>query len=350
MSDSTHDEGHSSPIKTPKQLFCRSAWRPSCCRCSSSSGWWPTSPRATRPRPARPTWSAPSPQRLQKVGTVEIRDANRPLASGEEVYKTQCAACHATGVSGAPKFQNAGDWGPRLGQGYAALLNSSRSRGRAPWRRRAVATSATWRSAAPWSMANAAGGKLAEPAPPAPPPKPRRPRPWRLLPRRQPGSPAATASPPQPSRAPAATSTAAADPAVGKSVYDKACVTCHAAGVAGAPKLGDKAAWDPRIAQGMDAMDEDRHQRQGRHAAAAPPPPATTSCAPPYSTWWMPPNEAKSRLPDPEKPLDQRLFCSFSQKRQLSCPARLSCASKIDSIDDVGFRPCPGAPLHGLSG
>jgi cytochrome c5 len=41
---------------------------------------------------------------------------------------------------------------------------------------------------------------------------------------------------------------------MGKSVYDKACVACHGTGVAGAPKLGDKAAWAPRIAQGMDAL------------------------------------------------------------------------------------------------
>ena len=40
----------------------------------------------------------------------------------------------------------------------------------------------------------------------------------------------------------------------GKSLYNKACVTCHAAGVAGAPKLGDKAAWAPRIAKGEDAL------------------------------------------------------------------------------------------------
>jgi cytochrome c5 len=44
---------------------------------------------------------------------------------------------------------------------------------------------------------------------------------------------------------------AAAD---GKAVYDKTCVACHAAGVANAPKLGDKAAWAPRIATGKDAM------------------------------------------------------------------------------------------------
>ncbi|MBL8351342.1 MAG: cytochrome c5 family protein [Burkholderiaceae bacterium] len=40
----------------------------------------------------------------------------------------------------------------------------------------------------------------------------------------------------------------------GKAVYDKTCVACHASGVANAPKLGDKAAWAPRVAQGKDAM------------------------------------------------------------------------------------------------
>jgi cytochrome c5 len=40
----------------------------------------------------------------------------------------------------------------------------------------------------------------------------------------------------------------------GKEIYDTKCFTCHAAGVAGAPKFGDKAAWAPRIETGMDAM------------------------------------------------------------------------------------------------
>ena len=37
-------------------------------------------------------------------------------------------------------------------------------------------------------------------------------------------------------------------------LYAQVCSTCHAAGVAGAPKVGDKAAWAPRIAQGIDAL------------------------------------------------------------------------------------------------
>ena len=40
----------------------------------------------------------------------------------------------------------------------------------------------------------------------------------------------------------------------GKKVYDTTCVACHAAGVAGAPKFGDKALWAPRIVQGMDTL------------------------------------------------------------------------------------------------
>jgi len=42
--------------------------------------------------------------------------------------------------------------------------------------------------------------------------------------------------------------------ALGKKVYQNSCQSCHAMGVAGAPKQGDKAAWAPRIATGMDAL------------------------------------------------------------------------------------------------
>ena len=47
---------------------------------------------------------------------------------------------------------------------------------------------------------------------------------------------------------------AGADDNKGKKIYDATCMACHAAGVAGAPKLGDKAAWAPRIAQGNDTL------------------------------------------------------------------------------------------------
>ena len=48
---------------------------------------------------------------------------------------------------------------------------------------------------------------------------------------------------------------AAADgPRDGATVYNSVCMACHASGVAGAPKAGDKAAWAPRIATGTDAL------------------------------------------------------------------------------------------------
>ncbi len=48
----------------------------------------------------------------------------------------------------------------------------------------------------------------------------------------------------------------AADAAKGEEIYKQACFACHDAGVAGAPKLGDKAAWEARIAQGEATLDK----------------------------------------------------------------------------------------------
>lgn len=46
----------------------------------------------------------------------------------------------------------------------------------------------------------------------------------------------------------------AADGGKGADVFKKTCAMCHQTGVAGAPKLGDKADWGPRIAQGKDTL------------------------------------------------------------------------------------------------
>jgi cytochrome c5 len=43
-------------------------------------------------------------------------------------------------------------------------------------------------------------------------------------------------------------------PVDGKAVYDKVCVACHQVSVAGSPRLGDQAAWAPRIKTGMDSL------------------------------------------------------------------------------------------------
>ncbi len=59
----------------------------------------------------------------------------------------------------------------------------------------------------------------------------------------------------------------------GKAVYASTCTVCHAAGVAGAPKFGDKAAWAPRIKAGMDAL----HASALKGKGAMPPKGGNTS-------------------------------------------------------------------------
>ena len=104
--------------------------------------------------------------RIQKVGAVEIKDANRAARSGEEVYKAQCSACHATGAAGAPKFGDAGAWGARIGKGYDALLTSALKgkgnmgpQGGGDFEDYEIGRGVAY-------MANAAGGKFAEPKKP----------------------------------------------------------------------------------------------------------------------------------------------------------------------------------------
>ena len=106
-------------------------------------------------------------ERIQKIGSVEVRDANRPLKSGEEVFKAQCAACHATGAAGAPKFGDAGAWGPRIKQGLDTLVNSALkgkgamgAQGGGDFSDVEIARAAAY-------MANNAGAKFEEPKAPA---------------------------------------------------------------------------------------------------------------------------------------------------------------------------------------
>lgn len=58
----------------------------------------------------------------------------------------------------------------------------------------------------------------------------------------------------EPAAPPAAETQAAATELPGDQVYQQACLACHGAGVAGAPKYGDKGAWGPRIAQGVETL------------------------------------------------------------------------------------------------
>ena len=102
-------------------------------------------------------------QRIEKVGSVEIRDANRPLEAGATVYKAQCAACHEAGLAGAPKFGDAGAWAARIATGYEALLNSALKGKGAMGAQGGGAFRDAEIGRAVVHMANAAGAKFAEP-------------------------------------------------------------------------------------------------------------------------------------------------------------------------------------------
>lgn len=210
----------------------------------------------------RPSADSANPERgvelrIQKVGTVEIRDANRPLKMGEEVYKVQCAACHATGTVGAPKFQDAAAWAPRIKTGYEALLHSSLAGKGAMAPQGGGDFNDTEIGRAVVYMANAAGAKFDEPAAPAAnaadsaPATAAAPAVQAAAAVAQPT--AATAAPTAAEASTVAVATGAGAGA-GEALYKQACQVCHAAGVAGAPKLGDKAAWAPRLETGMETL------------------------------------------------------------------------------------------------
>lgn len=244
MSDNAHDS-HTGPIKTPAQLLWTSFFAfvvP--VFIIIGLVYFVTS--GNKPAAGAVDSELATAQRIQKVGVVEIRDANRPLAAGADVYKAQCAACHDAGLAGAPKMGDAGAWAARIATGYDALLNSALkgkgamgAQGGGAYRDAEIGRAVVY-------MANAAGAKFEEPqqAAPAEAAAPAAAAPAPVVAAAAPAS--AAAAP-----APAATPVAAVN---GEALYKQACTVCHAAGVAGAPKTGDKAAWAPRAALGVDAL------------------------------------------------------------------------------------------------
>jgi len=170
-------------------------------------------------------------QRIQPVGHVEFGTGGGAAASGrsgEEVVKTTCAACHQAGVAGAPKIGDKAQWAPRIKQGLQTLVQTAlKGKGAMPPKGGNGSLSDDEVARAVVFMANQSGAKFKEPA---------------QTPQAVAAAPAAQSGNAKP---------AAAD---GKKIFDTTCTACHTAGVAGAPKLGDKAAWAPRIKQGMDTL------------------------------------------------------------------------------------------------
>ena len=251
-----HDGPHEGPIKTPKQLilavlysfvvpvvviimlvmYVSSSHRP-------ASGSNAMTPEATAVR-------------IAPVGIVQVKDSSdlATLKTGEQVFLGQCTTCHSAGLVGAPKLGDAEAWTPRIKTGYEALLHSALAgkgqmgaQGGGDYADLEIGRAVVY-------MANKAGAKFDEPKPPA-----------AGASAAVAGAVAVPAAPAAATPSPAAMATvapvvvAAQEPAQAgagaiPALYTHMCQTCHAAGVAGAPKLGDKAAWAPRLALGIDGL------------------------------------------------------------------------------------------------
>lgn len=179
MSDNSHEEADTGPIKNPKQLlvavffsfvvpifaiiglvyYVVSDAKPSGSTAADSMALGGVSQQARDKAVA---------ERLQKVGAVEIRDANRELKTGEDVFKAQCINCHGAGLAGSPKFGDAAAWAPRIKQGFDTLLHSAIAGKGAMGAQGGGEYSDFELGRAVVHMVNNSGGKLAEPPAPAP--------------------------------------------------------------------------------------------------------------------------------------------------------------------------------------
>jgi cytochrome c5 len=175
--------------------------------------------------------------RIKPYAKLVALDANAPKVeqSGEQVFNAVCTACHTPGALGAPKFKSVADWGPRINKGYDTLLKHAlEGYNQMPARGGNPDLSDVEVGRAVVYMADDAGAKFKAPDP----------------------APAAAAGG---TPAVGAAKTDEPGPTVaasgkGEATFKQVCSVCHMAGVAGAPKFGDKAAWAPRIATGMNTL------------------------------------------------------------------------------------------------
>jgi cytochrome c5 len=213
--------------------------------------------------------------RLRPVASegFTLKDANAPkvLQGGQAVYSAVCLACHGTGAAGAPKVGDTSAWQARIAQGYDTLVQHAVNGIRAmPAKGGNPDLDDVEVARAVAYMANQAGAKFKEPEAPATA-KPA-----------TGAAPVAVAAAAEPA---AAVPVAAAAPApavaasnAGQALYNQTCVACHGAGIAGAPKFGDKAAWAPRVAQGTNVLYD--HALKGFQGKAGVMPPKGGATAP----------------------------------------------------------------------
>lgn len=135
--------------------------------------------------------------------------------SGKEVVESLCVACHGTGANGAPKIGDQQAWAKRASQGLTGLTRSALNgiRKMPPHGGNPNLTDSEIERAITY-MVNRSGGHWTEPI----------------------------------------SRTAPAVARSGEQIVQQRCATCHQSGEGGAPRIGDRSAWIPRLRQGIDVV------------------------------------------------------------------------------------------------
>jgi cytochrome c5 len=152
----------------------------------------------------------------------------RKVASGEEVYRAQCVACHATGIAGSPKQGDIAAWAPRIRSGLASMLQSTvKGKGVMPPQAGGDFQDVELARAVVY-LANTAGGRFAEPPLPAGHPGTIT---YKLAPPR--------AAIPRAPEAPYYAMNASQKMGLGERTYQSNCAACHQANGRGAGPIPD---------------------------------------------------------------------------------------------------------------
>lgn len=174
----------------------------------------------------------------EEAPAAEMAADTGGASAGKAAYDKICFACHANAIGGAPKFGDAAAWADRISKGNEVMYNNAINGytgkdGIMPAKGGLPSLTDDEVKAAVDYMIEAAGGGSAQAAP-------------ETMTEPTAAAPSVAAAATEPS--------AGVDLAKGKATYDAACFLCHTPGIAGAPKLGDGAAWQARRAQGVDTL------------------------------------------------------------------------------------------------
>ena len=153
---------------------------------------------------------------LACLGMAASVGAQTPERTGKQVVDSLCISCHGTGAGGAPKIGDTKAWADRAAKGLTGLSKSAMAGIRQmPAHGGNMKLTDIEIERAITYMVNQSGGHWTEP-----------------VSRTKPG----------------------AASAAGKEIVEAQCVKCHGTGVGGAPMIGDRAAWTPRVKQGLDVV------------------------------------------------------------------------------------------------